>query len=200
MTDHTGDGGTTRRRNSAQSRELLLVAATELFAERGYESTTIREVGARAGVDAALIARYFGSKAQLYLATMRLEEQPGGTLPIDVQDRDRVRLLLERVRDLGASPSLYAAVRPHEDEQLQNAAEEILARRLVGPAEQAATTAGHEDSRLRAEIAVAALAGIVLSRSAATLQTLGRASADEVARLLAQMFGALLGPEPTISE
>jgi len=64
--DGARDATATRKRNSAQSRELLLVAATELFSERGYEGTTIREVGVRAGVDAALIARYFGSKAQLF--------------------------------------------------------------------------------------------------------------------------------------
>src|SRR5689334_1229350 len=108
----TQSSGDTRRRNSAESRELLLSAAGELFGEKGYEKTTLREISAHAGVDAALIARYFGSKAKLYLATLQLE---GRTVdPIDVRDADRLRRLLERIREMGSGPSLWAAVRPHE--------------------------------------------------------------------------------------
>ena len=57
-------------RGAARSHDLLLAAATELFAERGYDRTTVRELGERAGVDPALIARHFGSKAGLYLAAL----------------------------------------------------------------------------------------------------------------------------------
>src|SRR6266536_411309 len=53
----------TRRPYDAQaSRSALVDAATALFDERGYEATTIRQIGELAGVDAALIARYFGGK------------------------------------------------------------------------------------------------------------------------------------------
>ena len=48
----------------------LVLAAQDLFGQRGFESTTIRDIGDRAGVDAALIARYFGSKADLYIAAV----------------------------------------------------------------------------------------------------------------------------------
>src|SRR3954468_14196970 len=59
-----------RHYDAAASRQALLDAAAALFDERGYERTTVREIGERAGVDAALIARYFGGKEGLYLASL----------------------------------------------------------------------------------------------------------------------------------
>src|SRR5260221_5104477 len=60
-----------RRYHDAQaSREALLGAARALFDERGYDRATTREIGERAAVDPALIARYFGGKEGLYLATI----------------------------------------------------------------------------------------------------------------------------------
>src|SRR5271168_4661618 len=64
-----------RPRDAAASRQALLLAAQALFGQNGFESTTIREIGDRAGVDAALIARYFGSKADLYIAAVVAEGQ-----------------------------------------------------------------------------------------------------------------------------
>jgi len=184
--------GPARRRDAARSREQLLRAAGELFAENGYEKTTLREIGLRAGVDAALVARYFGSKAQLYLATLKLEGRTGGLDPIDVRDADRICRVLERVRELGTGPSLWAALRPHEDAELQSAAVRMLEQRLLAPAEQAAGQAGFEDGRLRAQIVTAALAGIVMARTAGTFEDLGDAEADQVARLTAQLLSGLL--------
>lgn len=49
----------------ADKREQILVAAENLFAEYGYEGTTVRDLAAEAGVNIALIAYYFGGKEQL---------------------------------------------------------------------------------------------------------------------------------------
>ena len=72
-----GDGRcrdrTGRARDAGASKEALLRAAQYLFGRKGFERTTIREIGERAGVDAALIARYFGSKADLYIAAVAAE-------------------------------------------------------------------------------------------------------------------------------
>src|SRR3954468_9326426 len=59
-----------RSRDAAASRRALLHAAGELFHERGYEGAKVREIGERAGVDPALIARYFGGKEGLFLAVL----------------------------------------------------------------------------------------------------------------------------------
>jgi AcrR family transcriptional regulator len=57
---------------SPDARKAVLDAARELFAERGYERTTMRAVGARAGVDPALIYHYFGDKAGLLSAVIEI--------------------------------------------------------------------------------------------------------------------------------
>ncbi|MBW0117504.1 TetR/AcrR family transcriptional regulator [Pseudonocardia abyssalis] len=55
-----------RPRDSAATRAALLAAARELFAERGYDGTTVRGVADRAGVNQALLFRYFGNKEALF--------------------------------------------------------------------------------------------------------------------------------------
>jgi AcrR family transcriptional regulator len=57
---------------SPDARRAVLDAARELFAERGYERTTMRAVGARAGVDPALIYHYFGDKGGLLSAAIEI--------------------------------------------------------------------------------------------------------------------------------
>src|ERR1044071_3794931 len=49
-----------------RTRAAILKAAQELFAELGYERTTVRDVAARASIDPAMVMRYFGSKEGLF--------------------------------------------------------------------------------------------------------------------------------------
>lgn len=58
--------GRPRRDDQRQTRELVLAAATALFAERGFDAVGLREVAAAAGVDVATVAHHTGTKAQLY--------------------------------------------------------------------------------------------------------------------------------------
>jgi AcrR family transcriptional regulator len=60
---------------SAPARRAILRAARERFAEDGYERTTIRAVAAGAGVDPAMVMRYYGSKADLFAATLRVASE-----------------------------------------------------------------------------------------------------------------------------
>jgi hypothetical protein len=47
-----------RERNRRRVRTAILDAALELFAERGFEETTVRDISARAGVSTATVPRY----------------------------------------------------------------------------------------------------------------------------------------------
>jgi len=51
---------------SERTRAAILAAARELFAELGYERTTVRGIAARASIDPAMVMRYFGSKDGLF--------------------------------------------------------------------------------------------------------------------------------------
>ena len=61
---------TVRRRDPDASREAILDAAEALFAERGYEGTSLQEVGARAGVSRGTPSYFFRSKADLHRAVL----------------------------------------------------------------------------------------------------------------------------------
>ncbi|MGB8649353.1 MAG: helix-turn-helix domain-containing protein, partial [Mycobacteriales bacterium] len=114
-----------------EARDNLLAAASVLFAERGYDRTTTRDVAERAGVDATLIARYFGSKAGLYLAALQAELGDGP--PPDLLSPGRMAALLGRLEDRGPGPVFRAAVQSHDDPAVQDAARAALHARLVTP-------------------------------------------------------------------
>ena len=57
-------------RDAVRTAQTILRAAQELFAARGYTTTGVREVAALAGVNSALVRRYFGSKEGLLRAAV----------------------------------------------------------------------------------------------------------------------------------
>lgn len=70
----TSDPSEDRRRWSRrpESRPAeILKAAFAVFAEAGYERTTIADVAKRAGVSPALVVHYFGTKAELFAAVIQ---------------------------------------------------------------------------------------------------------------------------------
>jgi len=77
-------GDPTRRRGprpgGGDTREALLVAAREEFAEKGFAAATVRSIGARAGVDPAMISHYFGGKAGLFREVTHIPLDPASGL------------------------------------------------------------------------------------------------------------------------
>jgi AcrR family transcriptional regulator len=53
------------------TRQSLLIAAGELFAEKGLEGTSVREIVGKAGATLSAVNYHFGSKQQLYLEAIR---------------------------------------------------------------------------------------------------------------------------------
>src|SRR5678816_1273281 len=60
-----------RRADDAETRDRVLRAATELFAERGFHGTKVRDIAARAGANVAAGHYHFGSKRDLYVEVLR---------------------------------------------------------------------------------------------------------------------------------
>jgi AcrR family transcriptional regulator len=179
-----------RRRDAERSREQLLDAAAELFAERGFDNTTVRDLGARAGMDPALIARYFGSKTGLYLASLRRDN--GGNPPADLLAPGRVRELLDRTSRRGTGPILQAVLHQGDDPLVHAETRETLHARLVDPLRTRLEAARTDRPQLRAEIAIATFAGVVHARQAGTLGALSTAEVDEVTELLEELLSGLL--------
>lgn len=65
-----------RPAGSSDTRERILDSARELFALNGIDRTSIRAVAKGAGVDAALVHHYFGTKEQLFAAAIHIPINP----------------------------------------------------------------------------------------------------------------------------
>jgi AcrR family transcriptional regulator len=65
-----------RPAGSSDTRDRILSSARELFARNGIDRTSVRAVAAGAGVDAALVHHYFGTKQQLFAAAIHLPIDP----------------------------------------------------------------------------------------------------------------------------
>lgn len=62
---------TRRQKNAAATRDALLASARRRFLQESYENVGLREIAGDAGVDVALVARYFGSKEALFREVLR---------------------------------------------------------------------------------------------------------------------------------
>jgi AcrR family transcriptional regulator len=76
---------------------VILDAARRLFAEKGFDTTTVRAIATSAEVDPALVHHYFGSKDQLFLAAMKSPFDPREFIPqITAGGPDQVGVRLVR--------------------------------------------------------------------------------------------------------
>jgi AcrR family transcriptional regulator len=199
MSDATtgGTSGTrsVRSRDAAASKDALLRAAQALFGQQGFEGTTIREIGERAGVDAALIARYFGSKADLYIAAVTAED--ADRAPSEYEGPRQIADVVVTAADRrGPGPILQAMVRSDTSTEIRDAALDRLARRLVDPLAATMTAQGADRPQLRAQVAVSALQGIILGRSLGWFDEIRSVPRDDLVALIVDVFGAITGDSP----
>jgi len=65
-----------RRPGNVDTRGQIVAAAARVFAEKGYDATSLRAVARAAGVDPALVHHYFDGKADLFVTAMALPFDP----------------------------------------------------------------------------------------------------------------------------
>jgi AcrR family transcriptional regulator len=183
-----------RTRDATASKDALLQAAQTLFGQQGFEGTTIREIGEQAGVDAALIARYFGSKADLYIAAVAAEDAEG--TPRRYEGLEQMAdVVVTRADRRGPGPILQAIVRSDTSSEIRHAASDRMARRLVDPLVDNMTAQGLDRPQLRAEVAVSALFGISLGRSLGWFDEIRSVPRDELVALIVDALGAITGDD-----
>jgi AcrR family transcriptional regulator len=77
------------RLSASDRRQQILEVASGIFARRGYQGTTTREIAEEAGVNEALLFRHFPSKENLYWTMLEELCHAGGR-------RDRMKRILEQ--------------------------------------------------------------------------------------------------------
>ncbi|UKY48407.1 TetR/AcrR family transcriptional regulator [Streptomyces inhibens] len=181
------------RRDAQGTRLRLLDAASELFAERGYERATVRDIAARAGANQALLFRYFGSKKALFGEVMaRGGQEQLRTTPAERLFEVALRGMLAG-GGAGADRSLEVCLR-----SIGGSDEIADALRGLGEeyAEVLATLSGSDNGGLRADLALSWLLGIGLMRVVVAKEPLASADPDTVCRLVAGALGSLLESLP----
>jgi AcrR family transcriptional regulator len=153
-------------RDKEQRRRALIEAANSVFAERGFDAATTREIAERAGCAEGLIHRYFAGKRGLLLAimdykTLTTGEEFAADLPIcssvrmrssrysyDINPGGKARFMRVCVSQAAIDPQLGAAVR----ERVQSRIVDAIEKRL---------RVHREAGRIRPEVDIGALASAI---------------------------------------
>lgn len=182
-----------RPRSSPATRAAILAAARARFSAEGYERTTLRTIAADAGVDAALIIRYFGSKEGLFAAAAAFDLKLPDLAGLDPAQLGHVLLprffavweedttFLALLRASMTSPAAAAAMR------------EVFAAQVA----PALAPLAVDHTAERAALVGSLILGMVVARDVLAnpaLSALGRE--DLIAWLTPLLVQALTGPAP----
>ena len=172
---------------SERTKLRIQQAAARLFASRSFETVSTRAIAKEAGVDAALIHHYFGSKEGLFQAVLNAAIRPEQLEALVVSEspddwgRQLVRAA-DKVWTSPAAPALKAVVRRvlvgHEGMLREFVTRSLLNRflsHIKGP---------EPERRLRASLIGSQMSGLVIARHIVGIEPLASLSTDEVANLI----------------
>lgn len=179
------------------ARDRILAAAREEFAERGYEKTSVRGIAKAADVDPALVHHYFGTKEQVFEASIEvavgpLLNAPGSIAegPLDGVGERLARFFFGVWENPATRKALLAIVRS----AMNNEAAAGVFRRLISTQllRRIAAQLDLPDAELRAELAAAQLVGIAMLRYVIKVEPLASANPDEIIERVAPAIQAHL--------
>lgn len=183
-----GRQGRRGRRSAAEdTRGAILAAARRLFAEHGYEGTSLRHIAREASVDPALVHHYFDGKDSLLAASVQLPANPAEVLaevvelPLEHRGEALVRTLLQ-LWESPLQPALLTLVRSTIGSKRQSALmREIFKRRILSVV---MAGAGHDDGQLelRGSLVASQMLGVLITRYVVRLEPLASTPAADVVR------------------
>ena len=189
-----------RRPGGPDTRATILVAARELFAVQGFAGTSVRAVAAAAGVDAALVHHYFGTKDDLFLAALELRVDPRtALLPVIEGGVDgageRLMRLFMSVWDVEETRvPLLALVRGVLDPGGQQLVRDGFLRMVLVPVGAALEL---DEPERRMQLVASQLVGLVVLRYVLAVEPLASAPAGELVATYAPTLQRYLsGPLP----
>jgi AcrR family transcriptional regulator len=171
------------------SRDAVLAAAKQRFAQQGYEKTTLRAIAADANVDPAMVLYLFGSKADLFRESLRLILDPAvlvGALEGPAEDVG-ARMVSTYLR-IWESPETASSMRAMLVAATSNSDAHEAFRTFMRDYVLTAVSAvlgGGEQARLRAMLAASNLVGTAMLRYVMEVPPLATLPSDDVVRLIA---------------
>jgi AcrR family transcriptional regulator len=201
---------TGRRPGNQDTREEILAAARQAFAERGFDNTSIRTIAAGAGVDPALVHHYFGTKDQLFLDAMQVPFDPAKVVPhilaagIDEVGERVVRTLLT-IWDSAAGGPAAALVRSAvSNETIARMLRDFVVTRIL---RRIGRDLGYEpaEGAMRANLVATQIGGLIMVRYILKFEPLASAPPEAVVGLIgptvqryltAPLDPALIAAEP----
>ncbi|MFF8374060.1 TetR family transcriptional regulator [Streptomyces lydicus] len=171
------------------ARERILAAARTEFAERGYDRTSIRGIAKAAGVDAALVHHYFGTKEQVFGAAIELSFAPALTMPetlagggADVGER-MARFMFGVWENPVTRQPLLAIMRSAlTNDTAAGVLRGLVARRML---QRVAGELTVPDPEFRAQLAAGHLIGIAVLRYVIKMDPLASAEVEEIIAMVA---------------
>lgn len=180
---------TGRRPGHIDTRGQILAAARREYAARGYRGATIRGIAAAAGVDPALVHHYFGTKRELFVATLQLPFDPldivtAGTHGDPQQAGDRIVRTLLGIwgTEHGAALTQSLLRSAVTDDQLLGMLREFMIETALTPI---VTQLSPDRHRLRAALLASQVIGLAFVRHVAKVEPLASADPDTVAASIA---------------
>lgn len=176
-----------RTRNAAATRTAILEAARGLFGRDSYERVGVRDIAASAGVDPALVIRYFGSKEQLFAEAVTQRFGVGELLAGErSQFGERLaRYVLQKERTTGSFDPVLALLRSATNEHAALLLRAGLDNEFIGPL---AEWLGGEQPVLRASLITAYLTGLTVMRDVIQSSSLASAEAEALVALVAPVL------------
>jgi AcrR family transcriptional regulator len=172
-----------RRKGSPDTRSAILAAARTSFARQGFAGTTIRGVASSAGVDAALVHHYFGSKDDLFVAALRVPLDPREVLlpvaqgGVEGAGERLLRTFLTVWDDEATRLPLLTLVRSVFEPEGRQLVRDGFMRIVLGPV---AIGLGVDQPERRMSLVASQLIGLVLARYVVGVEPLASASHDEL--------------------
>lgn len=178
-----------RRPGTSGTREAILAAARRQFGELGYDRTTLRGVAAEAGVDAALVVHFFGSKQRLFLVSVELPLDPTELVeqlasgPRDAIGERVAVFAVGALEDTDARNRWIGMIRAATSEpEAARVFREVLETRVFAPL---AASLGAEDAPLRAALVGTQLVGVAMARHIVGVEPIASADHREIASAIA---------------
>lgn len=179
-----------RRGGATESRAHILNTARRLFAEHGFEGTSLRQIAREAAVDPAMIHHFFRGKDELFALSVALPADPAQVLEgVDRHDPEhRAEAIVRAVLRLWESPAQHSLVAFLRG-TIGSKAKTVLLREMVTRTILSRIMAGvpgpPDEVALRGNLVATQMVGLMLVRYVVKLEPFASASPEDVVRLVA---------------